>query len=165
MNLIVAVTNDYAIGKGNDLLFHLPKDLQYFKEKTINKIVVMGHKTYNSLPKKPLPKRINIVLSSKSNFEGEGVINVHSIEELLKTIKNYNDDDVFICGGASLYNLLMDYCKTAYVTKIDKVVSADTFIDNIEKKGNWEKISESETFRDGNVSYKFEVYKNNKVKK
>jgi len=51
------------------------------------------------------------------------------------------------------------------VTKIDKVVSADTFIDNIEKKGNWEKISESETFRDGNVSYKFEVYKNNKVKK
>jgi len=107
MNLIVAVTNDYAIGKGNDLLFHLPKDLQYFKEKTINKIVVMGHKTYNSLPKKPLPKRINIVLSSKSNFEGEGVINVHSIEELLKTIKNYNDDDVFICGGASLYNILM----------------------------------------------------------
>ena len=68
MNFIVAVTNDYAVGKNNDLLFHLPTDLKYFKATTLNKVVVMGDKTYYSLPKRPLPNRITIVLSNNPEF-------------------------------------------------------------------------------------------------
>ena len=88
MNLIVAVTNDYAIGKGNDLLFHLPTDLAFFKEKTINKVVIMGEKTYFSLPKRPLPKRTTIVLSDNPNFQDENVIIVRNVKELFEEVRD-----------------------------------------------------------------------------
>ena len=74
MNLIVAVTNNYAIGKNNSLLFHLPTDLKFFKEKTLNKVVVMGRKTYESLPIRPLPKRTTIVLTANKSFKDDRVI-------------------------------------------------------------------------------------------
>ena len=114
MNLIVAVTRDWAIGKNNDLLFHLPTDLAYFKMQTIGKVAVMGERTYLSLPKRPLPKRTNIVLSDKKDFVAEGAIVVHSLQELFDELGKYNTNDIFVCGGASIYNLLMDYCDTAY---------------------------------------------------
>lgn len=165
MNFIVAVTNDYAIGKNNDLLFHLPLDLAYFKEKTLNKVVVMGERTYFSLPKRPLPKRVNIVLSDNPNFNDEGVIIVRNLEQLLKTVKKYPEDDVFIIGGASVYNLMMDYCKLAYITKIDKVVPADTYIKNIEETGSWKEISSSETKTENGLSFRFVVFENQNIKK
>ena len=87
MNLIVAVSGDFAIGKDNDLLFNLPSDLKYFKEKTINKVVVMGERTYMSLPKRPLKNRINIVLSSNPEFVADGAKVVHSLEELFLELK------------------------------------------------------------------------------
>ena len=124
MNFIVAVTNDYAIGKNNDLLFHLPTDLKYFKEKTLNKIVIMGEKTYHSLPKRPLPNRINIVLSDNPQFNDSNIIIVRNLSDLFAELKKFNSDDIFVCGGASIYNLLMDYCDFAYVTKINKIVPA-----------------------------------------
>ena len=165
MNLIVAVTNDYAIGKGNDLLFHLPTDLAFFKEKTINKVVIMGERTYFSLPKRPLPKRTTIVLSDNPNFQDENVIIVRNLQQLFEEVKKYNQDDVFVCGGASVYNLLMDYCKTAYITKIDKVVPADTYINNLEQKSNWEKVFEGETLQENGLCFRFETYSNKNVKK
>ena len=164
MNLIVAVTNDYAIGKGNDLLFHLPTDLAFFKEKTINKVVIMGEKTYFSLPKRPLPKRTTIVLSDNPNFQDENVIIVRNVKELFDEVKKYNADDVFVCGGASVYNLLMDYCQTAYITKIDKIVPADVYINNLEQKDNWQKVFESETLQENGVCFKFQTYQNKNVK-
>lgn len=164
MNLIVAVTEDYAIGKNNDLLFHLPKDLEFFKQTTLNKIVIMGERTYYSLPRRPLPKRINIVLSDNPNFNEEGIIIVRSLKDLLEEIKKYPQENVFVCGGASVYNLLMDYCKTAYITKVRTRVPADTFINNIEKKENWERVYESEIIEDNGLTFTFQTYKNNKVK-
>jgi len=164
MNFIVAVSSDYAIGKDNDLLFHLPSDLKYFKEKTLNNVVIMGERTYHSLPKRPLPNRINIVLSDNPNFYDENIIIVRSVAELFEEIKKYDSESVFVCGGASVYNLLMDYCDKAYITKIDKSVPADTFIRNIEETGNWTEIESSEVMAENDLNFTFKVFKNNNIK-
>ena len=165
MNLIVAVTKDYAIGRNNDLLFHLPKDLAFFKEKTLNKIVIMGERTYYSLPKRPLPKRTTIVLSNNPNFNEEGVIITRSVDELMEVVNKFNPEDVFVCGGASVYNLLMESCEKAYITKIDKIVPADTYINNLEERENWKKIYESETIEDNGVPFRFETYVNEEMER
>ena len=165
MNLIVAVTKDYAIGKDNNLLFHLPKDLAFFKEKTLNKVIIMGEKTYFSLPKRPLPKRTTIVLSNNPQFNEEGVIIARSVDELMEEVSKFNPEDVFVCGGASVYNLLMDNCEKAFITKIDKVVPADTYIHNLEEKENWRKIYESETMEDNGVPFRFETYVNEEMER
>ena len=164
MNFIVAVTNDYAIGKDNDLLFHLPTDLKYFKATTLNKVVVMGDRTYFSLPKRPLPNRINIVLSNNPEFNEQGIVIVRNLDELFSEIEKYDPNDVFVTGGASVYNLLMDYCDKAYITKIDKIVPADTYINNIEKMGNWKLESSSDTQTENGLDFSFKVFKNQKVK-
>lgn len=163
MNLIVAIAKDYAIGYKNKLLFNLPRDLAYFKEKTLNKIVVMGEKTYLSLPKRPLAKRINIVLSDNKNFYDEGIIVVNSLQELFKELKKYNKDDIFVCGGASIYNLLMEYCDTAYITEVEAVVPADTYINNILEKG-FQLESSSQTMIENGINFTFKIYKNKNVK-
>ncbi len=165
MNLIVVVTKDYAIGKDNALLFHLPKDLAFFKEKTLNKVIIMGEKTYYSLPKRPLPKRTTIVLSNNPNFNEEGVIIARSVDELMEEVSKFNSEDVFVCGGASVYNLLMDNCSKAYITKIDKIVPADTYIYNLEEKENWKKIYESETMEENGVPFRFETYINEELER
>ena len=82
MNFIVAVSKDYAIGKDNDLLFNLPTDMKFFREQTLNKVVIMGEKTYLSLPKRPLPKRTNIVLSDNENFNDDNIIIVRNLNQL-----------------------------------------------------------------------------------
>lgn len=164
MNFIVAVSNDYAIGKDNDLLFHLPTDLKYFKEKTMGKVVIMGERTYHSLPKRPLPNRVNIVLSNDPNFYDDNIVIVRNVEELFNSIKDYDSDNVFVCGGASVYNLLMDYCEKAYITKIDKTVPADTFINNIEKMDNWVEIESSEIISENDLNFTFKIFKNTDVK-
>lgn len=158
MNFIVAVSENYGIGKDNNLLFNIKTDLKYFKEKTLNKVVVMGRKTYESLPFKPLKNRVNIVLTSDNNFYKEGVIVVHSYEELFKEISNYNTEDVFIIGGASLYNKLMDRCYKAYITKVHKTVEADTFIENVENKPNWKEVSSSETLTENGLNFEFKEF-------
>lgn len=164
MNFIVAVTNDYAIGKNNNLLFHLPTDLKYFKQTTINKVVVMGERTYHSLPKRPLPNRINIVLSDNPQFYDDNIVIVNNLNQLFDELKKYNPDDVFVTGGASVYNLLMDYCTKAYITKIDMVVPADTYIKNIEKMQNWKLVSQSETKTENDLDFKFLIFENLNVK-
>lgn len=164
MNFIVAVSADFAIGKDNSLLFSLPKDLAYFKEHTLNKVVIMGDKTYFSLPKRPLPKRTTIVMTFDKNFNEPQVIAVHSLDELKTALKAYDTNDVWVCGGASIYNLLMDYCKFGYITKVQKVVPADTYINNVDKKKNWKVISKGETQVENGFSYSFDIYENQDVK-
>lgn len=160
MNLIVAVTKDYAIGKNNDMLFHLKKDLSYYKEKTLNKVVVMGKHTYFSIPNRPLKNRINVVLTTDYNFKEEGIVVVHNFNELFNFLKNYNTDDIFISGGATLYNKLLNYCNFAYVTEIDAIKEADTFITNISQNKNFKEIFSSENICENRINYKFKVYKN-----
>ena len=98
MNMIVAVDNNWAIGYKNSLLVKIPRDQKLFQEMTTGKVVVMGRKTLESLPQKqPLQNRINIILSGNKAFKVKGATVVNSIEELLKELKKYNDNDIFIC--------------------------------------------------------------------
>ena len=157
MKLIVAADKNWAIGKDNDLLCHLPGDLKYFKEKTTGKTVVMGRKTLESLPGgKPLPKRTNIVLTRDANFHKEGCIIVHSIEELLE---KYGEEDLMVMGGAEIYTKLLPYCDTCYITEIDKEFEADKFIPNVAADPAFKKVWESEGQVENGISYRFVEYK------
>ena len=160
MNFIVAVSENYGIGKEGKLLFNLKKDLKYFKEKTLNKVVVMGRKTFMSIPNAPLKNRTNIVLTTDKTFCPDGVIVVHSFEELFKQIEKYDNNDVFIIGGATLYNKLIDRCYKGYITKIHTTVDADTFIDNLENKSNWKETKTSETYFENGLSFEFKEFEN-----
>lgn len=164
MNLIVAVSENWGIGKDNNLLFYLPSDLAYFKEKTINKVVVMGEKTYLSLPKRPLPKRTTIVITLDKNFKDDNVTIVHSVEELLMVIKTHNADDVFVCGGGTIYKLLLPYCKLAYVTKVKADKEADTVFPNLDKMKEWKLLSKGTPQEENGLKFSFDIYENTKIK-
>ena len=100
MNLIVAVDKNWGIGAKNDLLFNLKQDMAFFRETTMDKIVVMGRNTLESFPGgRPLKRRVNICVNDEKGFEREGVIVVGSLDELFKELTNYNSDDVFVIGG------------------------------------------------------------------
>ena len=164
MNLIAAVSRDWGIGKNGDLLFHIKQDMKFFKETTMNHVVVMGRKTLDSFPnKKPLVNRVNIVLTRDKEFSREGVIAVHSLDELLAEVKKYNDD-VFVIGGGEVYKMLMPYCQRAYITKVNEDADADTFLPNIEKDENWQLVNSSKEFIEGNRTFQFVVYERNQVR-
>lgn len=138
MNLIVSVSSEWAIGFQNDLLFHVSEDMKYFKSKTIGKTVVMGQNTFLSLPnQKPLKDRVNIVLSDNPQFAPEGVIVVRSLDELFDALKAYDTDNVFVIGGAMIYETLLPYCDNAYITQFHAAKPADRFFPCLEKSKKW----------------------------
>lgn len=158
MKAIVAVDKEWGIGKDNGLLFRLPADMAFFKQNTLNTVVVMGRKTLQSFPgSKPLKDRVNIVLS-KSGFTAEGVTVVNSVSELLETLKKY-EQQVFVIGGASIYNLLLNYCEEIIVTKVDAVGNADTFFPNLDENANFELVNTSEVVETNGYNITFNTYK------
>ena len=160
MNLIVAVSNDWGIGYKNDLLFRIREDLQRFRALTINKVVVMGHNTFKSLPGgKPLPGRTNIVLSKKI-AKIPDTMTCNSISALETELKKYDLQDVFDIGGEKIYTQLLNYCRTAYITKVDANPNADAFMPNIDKLPNWRLFEETLPRKQGEFSYKYSIYTN-----
>jgi len=157
MKTIVAVDKNWGIGCENDLLFNLPLDMQHFRDSTLGKTVVMGKNTLLSLPNsKPLKNRQNIVLSAKG-VDGEGFALVRSLDDLLEIVKG--KDDVYIIGGASVYELLLPYCDEAMITKVDADGGADCFFPNLDEHTDWKLESESEWINDGDYRIRFCVYK------
>lgn len=160
MKLIVAVDNQWGIGKNNDLLVSIPEDMKFFRETTKNGVVVMGRKTLESFPNgKPLKNRLNIVLSQTLKVYDENVLYFKSIENLLTYINNNKLDNVFVIGGGSIYKQLLPYCDVAYVTKIDKNFNADVVFPNLDEDSNWECIYETEEKVWEGLKYKFTTYK------
>ena len=160
MKLIVNVDKNWAIGKGGKLLFHLSRDMRFFKEHTTGAIVVMGRKTLDSLPGgRPLANRKNIVLSRDPKFSREGVTvcsNGGELAELLHGVK----EDIYVIGGESLYRDLLPFCDTAYVTKVDAAADgADAYMVNLDESESWSIADESETFEENGVSFRFVTYK------
>ncbi|MDR2898342.1 MAG: dihydrofolate reductase [Spirochaetaceae bacterium] len=164
MNLIVAVDNNWCIGSQGNLLFSIPEDMQYFKKLTETKVVIMGHSTLKSLPHgKPLKNRTNIILSRNKDLNIDNAVVCHSVAELLSLIGTYNADDVFVIGGQMIYELLLDYCHAAYVTKINAQGNGDTWFPNIDNRDNWELADESEEKQYNDITYRFTKYLNKKV--
>ena len=156
MDIIVAVAKDWGIGKDNDLLFHIPEDMKYFRKMTQGATVVMGRKTLESFPGgEPLKNRRNVVLTRSQTYEKDGVTVVHSTEEL----EALNlEEPVFVIGGASVYRMLLSKCDRAYITRINAEKPADTFFPNLDENPDWELKSESQEFSFEGVNFKFTTY-------
>ena len=165
MNIIVAVDDNWGIGKNNSLLFRLPQDLAHFKQITTGNIVVMGSNTLKSLPKaRPLPDRINIVLWPDGE-DVDGAIVVRSLEELFEKLVKFQTDNIFIIGGAMLYKTMLPYCEKAYVTKVFANGEATLHFENLDINPDWTIDSREDTVEDNGYTIQYYIYKNNNIKK
>lgn len=129
ISIIVAVSANNVIGKGNDLPWHLPKEFKYFKETTKNSIIIMGRKCWESLPEKfrPLPNRLNIVVTKDKNYVADGAIVTNDLESTIKAFNN-SSSDVFIIGGSEIYNQSFKHADNVYLTRILSDVDGDVYL-------------------------------------
>lgn len=157
ISIIVAIAENLAIGKDNDLLWHISDDLKRFKRITKNHQVVMGKNTYLSLPFKPLPNRTNIVITDDKSETFEGCKTVYSIEEAVSYC-NENEES-FIIGGASIYSQFFPYANKLYLTRVHKIFDADTFFREIDFN-EWKLIEKEDIETDDSVdfTYAYETY-------
>lgn len=172
---IVNVSQDWAIGRKGELFINIPEDMKFFRETTKGKICIMGSTTLESFPNKaPLKNRVNIVLIDdgakikqesldalkKDQEEGKTtqLIYVHSPQEAVEMTKQYNKDDVFVIGGATIYKIMLQYCDTCLVTHNDKPSEgADTFYPNLLNEG-FVKVEESEEHTYEGTKFRFCKY-------
>ncbi|MBL4652704.1 MAG: dihydrofolate reductase [Flavobacteriales bacterium] len=151
VSAIVAVGKNLEIGKGNDLLWHLPADMKYFKETTTGHHVITGRKSYESIPEKyrPLPNRVNIVVSRQSNLAMNGAVTVNSIDDAIAFARNANEVEAFIIGGGQIYADAMakDIIDKLYITGVDGVFEADTYFPNVDLS-LWKETSSRQHIKD-----------------
>ena len=159
---ILNCDNKWGIGKKNGLLFNLPLDMSFFRKTTSGHAVAMGENTLLSFPNsKPLKNRLNIVLSKDLDHNYEGVINIHSFEEFLREIKKHGEnEDVFIIGGASIYNQTLPYVDQVLLTKVHADGGAEVFFTNLDELDNFKIISRSGPLMDGDIEIEFLTYQN-----
>ena len=160
ISAIVAVDKDWGIGFEGQLLERLPPDMKYFKEITSNNAVVMGRKTWDSLPVKPLPNRLNLIVTK--NPIGKPIEKDYQFVDMGAAIEIITTDvktDVFVIGGGEIYKQLLPYCDRVYVTFIGKShENVDTYFPNLDKDPQWE-VSTCTELRDyGNIPYAFLTY-------
>jgi dihydrofolate reductase len=158
ISIIVAVAENNAIGKDNKLLWHISNDLKRFKRITAGHTVVMGKKTYESLPGGPLPDRRNIVISDNLNDRFNGCVMAYSINDALNKCDNGKEN--FIIGGGTIYARFLKYATKLYITRIHKSFNADTFFPEL-NYDEWIEIEKKEFPADekNNFSYSFITYK------
>ena len=155
ISMIASVGKNNELGKNNDLIWHLRKDLKFFKEVTTNHVIVMGRKTFESLPK-ILPNRHHIVITSKDYIDDEVEV-FKNIDSFLEAYKDY-EDEIFIIGGSSIYREFLDYSNKLYLTEIDEEdKNADVYFPMFDKS-LWERSIIDEDV-DNNISYKHVLYR------
>lgn len=159
VSIIVSIANDGAIGRNGDLICHISADLKRFKELTMGNTILMGRKTFESLPKRPLPGRKNVVITRNCVYNPEGAIVFDDLEKALNTLGS--EENIFIIGGGEIYRQSIRYADRLYVTYIDVTsTDADTFFPPIDSSV-WTIESESETFTDtkSGITYRFIDYR------
>ncbi len=145
MKAILAADKNWGIGYNNHLLVSIPSDMKFFRQTTTGKVVVMGRKTLESFPNgMPLKNRTNIVLTGNQNYQVKDAVVVHSEDELMEELEKYDQDDIFVIGGESVYRMMLPHCDTVYVTKIDRAFQADTFFPDLDEMDEWVMTEESE---------------------
>ena len=155
ISLLVAHDTNKVIGLNNELPWHIPEDLAYFKKISMGKAMVMGRKTYESIGR-PLPGRLSIVVTRNKSFMAEGAIVVHNLKDAIDRAEEYAEE-VMIIGGAEIFRLAMEIADRLYITDIRKPFKGDTFFPDYGPE--WEIVSASEEhFTDDGVPYSFVVY-------
>jgi len=157
ISIIVAIAKNYAIGKNNDLLWHIPEDLKRFKKITTGHKIIMGKNTYLSLPFRPLKNRENIVITDNHEDSFAGTTQVYSIAEALEKCNPAEEN--FIIGGASVYQQFMPHTDRLYITWVNKDFEADVFFPVIDLT-KWDIISQEDFPEDESLgfSYSYVVY-------
>lgn len=162
---VVCVDANYGIGNKNNLLVHIPEDMKQFKEITSNGSVIVGRKTYESLPKKPLPDRTNIILTKKAKkrpkLQKDGTIhsNMKYIQAWLSTHEVIKENNgIFIIGGGQIYKELLPFCERVYITKVYHTYDADTYFPNLDELPEWGQTYASEMKEYNGIQYQFCIY-------
>jgi dihydrofolate reductase len=162
MQMIAAADAQWGIGYKGDLLCSLHEDMKYFKEKTSGHTVVMGRATLESLPhKRGLPKRRNIVLTTRENYEPECAEVVHSVSQLMDALGD-EADDAFVIGGARVYEELLPYCDVCWITRIGKAFTADRHLPDLDEDDAFQISWESEEMEEDGIPYRFVKYERKK---
>lgn len=156
ISIIVAMSENFIIGNENKLPWHLPADLKYFKSVTLNKPVLMGRKTYESIGK-PLPQRRNFILTKEVNYSAIDCEVVHSLEAAFNLLKE--EKEIMVIGGGKVYEAAFPYVNRLYITLVHGDFSGDTFFPHFDKK-DWQEVSRQDFFSDEKnpYSYTFVIY-------
>jgi dihydrofolate reductase len=164
ISIIVAVSDDWGIGKNNELLWHIPGDLRRFKKLTLGKCVIMGKKTWESLPRKPLPGRKNIVLTDKPGECIECSVTAYSISDALSNCDK--DQEVFVIGGGSVYRQFMPVADRLYITHVHKKAPADIYFPKIDLR-KWKVIEREEGISEDEmkIPYSYVIYERRESRK
>jgi len=138
ISIIVATAENNVIGKDNTLVWHLPADMKFFKDKTTGHCIITGRKNYESIPEKfrPLPNRTNIVITRQEEYAAPGAMVVHSVKEAIEKAKQTGDPEIFIIGGAEIFKESLPYTDRIYLTKIYHTFEGDVFFPELES-GQW----------------------------
>ncbi|MGB3465710.1 MAG: dihydrofolate reductase [Cyclobacteriaceae bacterium] len=157
ISIIAAIGANRAIGKDNDMIWHLPDDMKFFKEKTTGHTVVMGRLNYDSLPSnyRPLPNRTNLVLTTNEDYEETGVHVFHDIEKAIESAREAGEKELFIIGGGQIYEIGMKYTDRMYLTEIKESFEADVFFPEYDKS-KWEEIVRVPHSKDERHAYEFD---------
>ena len=157
--LIVAASQNHVIGLDNQLPWHLPEDLQYFKAVTMGKPILMGRKTYDSIGR-PLPGRVNIVLTRDKNWTAQGVEVVNDLDAAIaasdKACKDADADELMIIGGEQIYRKFLPVASKLYLTKVEAEIEGDAYFPAIDST-QWQQVAEKIPEKVGNYSYRFVV--------
>ncbi|ATF13512.1 dihydrofolate reductase [Brevibacillus brevis X23] len=159
ISIIAAYDRNRLIGIDDNLPWNLPKDLAYFKEKTLGKVVIQGRKTFESF-KKPLANRTNVILTSKSNYKAEGCYVYNSVKDILN--KHSNLEEVFVIGGSQIYKEFLPYADRLYITEIDYEFEGNVFFPEVDMS-KWTLFSNTKGIKDDKNSYDyyFKMYERN----
>jgi len=159
LSIIVAISTNNVIGTDNQLPWHLPADLQYFKSLTVDHPILMGRKTYDSIGR-PLPKRTNIVITRDQSFHHDGLQIAHSIDQAIDFCREKNYDEVFIIGGDTIYSQTIHLADKLYITRVDTHIEKGTAFFPLIDMNQWKLISSEERKSDdkNTMDMIFEVY-------
>lgn len=160
ISLMVAHDPNRIIGKDNELPWHIPADLAYFKEHTIGKGIVMGRNTFESIGR-PLPKRRNIVVTRNDDYQAEGVDVVHNLQDAVKLAKEVHEE-VMVIGGEQIFNSVLDEADRLYITLVHQAFEGDTYFPAYGRE--WKLVSESEQQISNEVPFSYLVYERRKKK-
>lgn len=160
ISIIVAIAKNNAIGRNNQLLWHIKDDLQLFKKTTLNHVIIMGRKSYESIGR-PLPKRTNVVITRKANYQPDGVLVFKSLNAAFDHFRKLNTDEVFVIGGGEIYRQTLDDADVLHISHVNtNVEDAEVFFPKVDWK-LWECIhSEAFEKKEGNdFGFEYKVYR------
>jgi dihydrofolate reductase len=156
ISLIVAISQNNMIGSNNTIPWHLGTDLQIFKQRTIGHCILMGRKTYESIGR-PLPKRSNLVLTSQKEINDPNVICFQALDSALEYARLTNESELFVIGGAEIYQLTLPICNTIYLTKVEANIDGDTLFPTL-KIEEWNTEKEASYTKDEKNDYDFSIW-------